>query len=103
MEEACGAAKIECSLVVNPKLERLDPDLEIAIYRIIQESLTNVVRHSKAKRVEVHIERTDTGLKVAVRDDGIGIADLDSARKLSHGVAGRDQRPPGPDGTVPGG
>ena len=35
MEETCGAAKIECSLVVSPQLERLDPDREIAIYRII--------------------------------------------------------------------
>ncbi len=100
MEEACGAAKIECSLVVSPKLERLDPDLEIAIYRIIQESLTNVVRHSKAKRVEVRIERTGTGLRVAVRDDGIGIADLDRARKLSHGVAGMTQRTRALDGTI---
>jgi signal transduction histidine kinase len=100
MEEACGAAKIECSLVVSPKLERLDPDLEIAIYRIIQESLTNVVRHSKAKKVEVRLERTDTGLRVAVRDDGIGIADLDRARKLSHGVAGMTQRTRALDGTI---
>src|SRR5258708_10433485 len=58
MEDACGAAQIECSLVVSPKLERLHPDLEIAIYRIIQDGLTNLLRHSKAKRVEVRIERT---------------------------------------------
>ncbi len=100
MEEACAAAKIKCSLVVSPQLERLDPDLEIAIYRIIQESLTNVVRHSKAKRVEVSMERTDKGLRVAVRDDGIGIADLERARKQSHGVAGMTQRTRALEGTI---
>ena len=100
MEEACGAAGIECSLAVSPKLERLDPDLEIAIYRIVQESLTNVVRHSKAKKVEVSLERTDKGLRVAVRDDGIGIADLERARRLSHGVAGMTQRTRALEGTL---
>jgi signal transduction histidine kinase len=99
MEETCGAAKIECSLVVSPQLERLDPDREIAIYRIIQESLTNVVRHSKATKVEVRMERTDKGLHVAVEDDGIGIPDLPRARKQSHGVAGMTQRTRALDGT----
>jgi signal transduction histidine kinase len=37
---------------------------------------------------------------VAVRDDGIGIADLDRARKLSHGVAGMTQRTRALDGTI---
>ena len=92
MEETCSAANIRCSLVVSPKLERLDPDLEIAIYRIIQESVTNVVRHSKAASVEARMERTDKGLRVEVRDDGIGIVDLERSRKLSHGVAGMNQR-----------
>ncbi len=99
MEEACGAAKIDCNLVVSPKLERMDPDREIAIYRIIQESITNVVRHSKAKKVEVRMERNDKGLHISVRDDGIGIADLDRARKQSHGVAGMTQRTRALDGT----
>jgi signal transduction histidine kinase len=100
MEEACAAANIKCSLVVGPKLERLDPDLEIAIYRIIQESITNVVRHSQAKAVEVRLERTHQGLKVAVRDDGVGIPDLDRARRNSHGVAGMTQRARALDGTL---
>jgi signal transduction histidine kinase len=100
IEEACAAAHIKCSLVVSPKLERLDPDLEIAIYRIVQESVTNAVRHSKAKTVEVRMERTDKGLKVAVRDDGIGIPDMDRARRNSHGVVGMTQRARALDGTL---
>ena len=90
-DETCGAAKIACKVTVS-KLERLPSDLEIALYRIVQESLTNVVRHAKAKRVEVVMERTAKGLRVAISDDGIGIADVERARKLSHGLAGMSQR-----------
>ena len=103
VDETCGAAKIECRVTVSPKLERLASDLEIALYRIVQESVTNVVRHSKATKVEVRMERTDRGLRVAVRDDGVGIADLERARKLSHGLAGMTQRMRALDGTLDGG
>ena len=100
MEEACAAANIKCTLIASPNLGRLNPDLEIAIYRIIQESVTNVVRHSEAKSVEVRLERTASGLRVAVRDDGVGIPDLDRARRNSHGVAGMSQRARALDGTL---
>ena len=91
-DEACRAAKLECRVAVSAKLERLSPDLEIAIYRIVQESVTNVVRHARAKRVDIDIDRTPDGLRVAVRDDGIGIADVEGARRVAHGVAGMSQR-----------
>jgi signal transduction histidine kinase len=99
VEETCRAAKLECSVKVSPKLERLSPDLEIALYRIVQESLTNVVRHAKATHVEVAIDRDKKGLRVEIRDDGTGIGDLERARKLSHGLAGMSQRMRAIDGT----
>ena len=92
VDETCRAAHIECKLNVSPKLERLSPDLEIALYRIVQESVTNVVRHAKAKRVELDIEREKGGLRIKIRDDGVGIPDLRRARKLAHGLAGMSQR-----------
>jgi len=49
-------------------------DTEINLYRIVQESVNNAVRHAKATKVELTIERTAAGVRVAVRDDGIGIA-----------------------------
>ena len=99
VDETCRAAKIECRVTVSPKLERLASDLEIALYRIVQESVANVVRHSRAKHVELVLERVKAGLRMAIRDDGVGIQDLEGARKLSHGLAGMNQRMRAIDGT----
>ena len=99
VDETCRAAKIECRVTVSPKLERFASDLEIALYRIVQESVTNVVRHARAKHVDLVLERVKAGLRMAIRDDGVGISDLEGARKLSHGLAGMSQRMRAIDGT----
>ena len=62
VDEVCGAAKMESRVTVS-KLERLSPDLEIALYRIVQESVINAVRHSRATRIELVVERTPQGVK----------------------------------------
>jgi signal transduction histidine kinase len=56
--------------------ERLDPGVEAAAYFIVAEALTNVTRHSGARRVSVLIERQDGHLRVQVSDDGAGGADV---------------------------
>ena len=55
-----------------PAAERLAPEVESAVYRIAQEALTNVARHSGASRASVTVERRDGHLWVAVEDDGRG-------------------------------
>ncbi len=99
VDEACGAAKLQ-SRVNMSKLERLSPDLEIALYRVVQESVNNAVRHAKATTVELTVERTAAGVRVCVRDDGIGIADLERARKQSHGLVGMTHRMRAINGTL---
>ena len=91
-EETCRAASIDCDIRVAPTFERLPADLEIALYRLMQESLSNVVRHSKAKRAVVTLERKPDGLLLQVSDDGVGIQDLEAARRLSYGLVGMRQR-----------
>jgi len=99
VDEVCGAAKLESRVTVS-KLERLTPDLEIALYRIVQESITNAVRHSKATKIELVVERTPQGVKLSVLDNGVGIADLDRARKASHGLVGMTHRMRAINGTL---
>lgn len=53
-------------------IERLPGEMETAIYRIVQESLTNIVRHACATEVDILIERRDDHLIVVVEDNGIG-------------------------------
>jgi signal transduction histidine kinase len=99
VDETCGAAKMESRVTVS-KLERLSPDLEIALYRIVQESVNNAVRHSKATRIELTVERTGTGVRLSVLDNGVGIPDLEGARKQSHGIVGMTHRMRAINGTL---
>ena len=60
----------------------------IAVFRVFQESLTNVARHSRATRVTVMLERRGEDLILEVIDDGIGIGSRTGANTQSHGILG---------------
>ncbi|HYC38811.1 MAG TPA: sensor histidine kinase [Usitatibacter sp.] len=92
VDEAARTNGIECRLQVSETLERLSPDLEIALYRLVQESVGNIVKHSQAKSMELTLEREARGLRLEIADDGVGIDDLESAKQLSHGLAGMMHR-----------
>lgn len=92
VEQASRDAGIESRLMISERLERLPADLEIALYRLVQEGVNNVVRHAHAKTLDLTLERTDEGLRLSIADDGVGIADLEYAKRLSHGLAGMMHR-----------
>jgi Signal transduction histidine kinase len=92
VDEACREAHIEARLKISERLERLPPDLEIALYRLVQESVCNIVKHSHARHLDLTLERTDVGLHLVVADDGIGMASFDEAKRSSHGFAGMMHR-----------
>lgn len=52
--------------------ERLPQTVETALYRVVQEAMTNVVRHARATRVDLMVERRDHTVLVMVEDDGVG-------------------------------
>jgi two-component system, NarL family, sensor histidine kinase UhpB len=52
---------------------RVEPDVELVVYRVAQEALTNVLRHARADEVEVELARRDCGLTLRVADNGRGI------------------------------
>jgi len=68
----------------------LDPQLETTIYRLVQESLTNVVKHAQASRVRVSVTASDGDVTIEVQDDGVGF-DTDSLTD-GFGVAGMRER-----------
>ncbi|HZZ94095.1 MAG TPA: sensor histidine kinase [Usitatibacter sp.] len=100
VEEACRNANIEPHLHVARTMERLTPDLEIALYRLVQEAVTNVVRHARAAHLDLTLERTPQGVHMTVSDDGVGIGNVEAARKLSHGIAGMSHRIRSMSGTL---
>ncbi|HSC26652.1 MAG TPA: ATP-binding protein, partial [Vicinamibacterales bacterium] len=72
--------------------QRLAPHVELVLYRVIQEALTNVARHANATRVEVTIRTGGAGLTLEVRDNGKGIA-LDALRDpKALGLLGMQER-----------
>ncbi|MGH2935042.1 MAG: GAF domain-containing sensor histidine kinase, partial [Gaiellaceae bacterium] len=62
---------------------RLPPEVETALYRIVQESLTNIVKHSRAGSVSILVGRKGGAVSVVVEDDGIG---FDPARTREEGL-----------------
>jgi len=57
---------------IDPENERLPADVEITLYRILQEALTNVARHAQAHRVSVTLRRDGRVVELVVVDDGVG-------------------------------
>lgn len=75
---------------------RPSPEIEIACFRLTQEALTNVVRHSHAKKVDVRLEATQEELMLVIRDNGIGF-DPEAVRTgaragASVGLSGMEER-----------
>ena len=90
---------IEVSLVLKPtSFPRLHKDVEITVFRIVQEALTNVYRHAETKSARVEIDRQQDTVKVRVRDYGKGLPGsiLDGGRGASRffgvGLSGMRER-----------
>jgi signal transduction histidine kinase len=78
----------------------LPPMIELTAYRIVQEALTNVVRHAGATRVEVRLARDDRALVVEVGDDGRGAGATTSERADGFGLRGMAERVASLGGTL---
>jgi signal transduction histidine kinase len=67
-------SKVHVSIDLAPELGRLSPNVEISVFRIVQECLTNIYRHSGSKTAGIKIWPSDENLlRVEVRDEGIGM------------------------------
>ncbi len=83
------------TFTVEGEIYRLAPERELALYRIVQEALNNVVKHARAKQVQVKLNYADT-LQVLIRDDGVGFEMPDrgdALTELGHfGLVGMRER-----------
>lgn len=77
---------LSIQLNIPDDLERLGPDVELAIFRLVQECLTNVHRHSGSKTAAITIIRQKDKIYMKVRDDGKGISKQRLAEIQSQGV-----------------
>jgi signal transduction histidine kinase len=92
VNEACERGGLHPHLSLPEEDLELPSQVAIALFRVVQEALTNVLRYAKARNVWVSLERMSTGVALVLRDDGVGIAPQALGHRLSHGIVGMRQR-----------
>ncbi|WP_328710370.1 sensor histidine kinase [Microbispora hainanensis] len=99
--EAVRRGGLAVDLVVEGTRSRVPAAVDLAGYRIVQESLTNVVRHAGASRAEVRVAYGPETVSVTVTDDGTGGLGHDGDRQGSgHGLPGMRERAASVGGTL---
>ncbi|MFA6069296.1 MAG: PAS domain-containing sensor histidine kinase, partial [Janthinobacterium sp.] len=78
----------------------LDDARSTAIYRIVQEALTNIARHAEASHITIALHRIDSSLAITIQDDGHGIAEHDLEKAAALGLLGMRERVWGLNGSI---
>jgi len=89
--EELRAAGLEVDARVDGEAQPLPPALDLSAYRILQEATTNVLKHARARRVDIRIHYSPTMLALDVRDDGAS-GGADPAASAGHGLIGMRER-----------
>jgi signal transduction histidine kinase len=76
----------------DPEDFALDTDIAIALFRVLQESLTNITRHAEADMVNVHLKKLQDCVSLQIKDNGKGIEKRNLADKKSIGIMGMRER-----------
>jgi signal transduction histidine kinase len=97
LAESVRAAGVEVDLHVSGELPPASSAVDLAAYRIVQESLTNVVKHAGPARVVVRVDVVDGGMLVDVTDDGLGTT---ASTEAGRGLLGMHERAAAAGGTV---
>lgn len=83
---------IACNFSAGVEELALAPELGTAVFRILQESLTNISRHAQASEVRVRFDASDGEVRLDVSDNGRGIGAADLGKRTSFGVRGMRER-----------
>ncbi|SFU63455.1 CHASE3 domain-containing protein [Pseudoduganella namucuonensis] len=95
-EEFSRLAQVPCDTDIASHVDGVakarDASLAIALFRIVQESLTNIRKYAKATQVSVTLQCGEDVLTLRVIDDGVGIASNTLVKPMSHGLLGMRER-----------
>jgi two-component system, NarL family, sensor histidine kinase UhpB len=90
VEQVSHSGAISAELIEEGDFSDLDSDVQLVVYRVAQEALSNATRHSEAGRIVVDLRRAGGGVELDVADDGRGFAFDESERGL--GISGMRER-----------
>jgi signal transduction histidine kinase len=91
-KDLAKTAGVQSRVAISDDVGRLDPVIETAIYRVVQESLHNVAKHAQAQNVNIQMDRKGETLKLVIEDDGVGIRAVTNPLRPSFGMAGMQER-----------
>ena len=83
--------KIKCILEMDESLSK-NTEIELALYRILQEALTNIIRHSRASAIKIKLHQSKKALNMIIEDNGIGIPKDKIKSIKSLGIIGIKER-----------
>jgi signal transduction histidine kinase len=100
-KDLAKATGVKVRVAINEDVGRLAPEIEAAIYRVVQESLHNVAKHAQARSASVQMSRNENSVYLTIEDDGVGMPTrVNSPRSHSFGLAGIKERIASLDGEV---
>lgn len=88
VSENCERGALTYQLDFVADFPAISPDASIALFRIVQESITNTLRYANANHVEVRLSFDPENIQLVVKDDGVGLPAQFNPNKLSHGLSG---------------
>ena len=93
-------AGIRCEANLEGLAAEPQPDRSTALFRIVQEAVTNAVRHAKASRLDIHQHTQRGDIVIEVKDDGCGIKPEDQSGRSAYGIIGMRERAQALGGSV---
>jgi signal transduction histidine kinase len=91
-ESACAKAALECELQLGEERAPIPKEAAIALFRIMQEGLTNVIRHARARSIRLSFAGEADAYRLTLSDDGCGFDPKDPPYRGAHGLMGMRQR-----------
>ncbi len=84
--------RISCIFESRDEGPAIPPDISIALFRILQEALANIIKHASANDVAVNVHNCEEGIALTVQDNGLGISEADRIKPRSFGLRGIRER-----------
>jgi signal transduction histidine kinase len=92
VESACAKAGLHVQLTLPEDAAPMAKDTSIALFRIVQEGITNIIRHAGARSVTLRFALESDCCRITLSDDGDGFDTADPKFSWSHGITGMRQR-----------